>query len=180
MDLVIRSAAAVQLIHGSNSQCTKRGLGTFEIFDWDDGFSLETIMDRDSHRERRRIWDRAQNPHAMAHYETCTRKAVRTWLGKVTSLKGEAIEMSKAMLLLAFDNMGQIGFSKEFGATQKGEGARWIHLMGALFEQIASLGGLSWPTLIAASLEKLGRFGPLKNALEFDISPRTLRMIGLT
>ncbi|RKU46919.1 hypothetical protein DL546_003487 [Coniochaeta pulveracea] len=171
MDLVIRSADAVQVVHGSNSKCTKRGLGTFEIFDWDGGFSLETIMDSDIHRERRRIWDRAQNPQAMAHYEICTRKAVRTWLAKVASVEGEAIEMSKAMLLVAFDNMGQIGFSKEFGATQKGEGTRWIHLMGALLEQIAILGGLTWPTLVARSLEGLGKFGPLKDALEFnDIS----------
>lgn len=170
MELMLRSAEAVQLVHGGNSKCTKRGMGVFEIFDWDGGFSLEAILDTDTHRERRRIWDRAQNPQAMARYETCTRKAARTWLGRLDS-DGTSVEMSKAMLLVAFDNMGQVGFSHEFGATTKGEGARWIDLMGALFEAIASVGGLPWPTLIAGSLEKLGRVGPLKDALEFnDIS----------
>lgn len=170
MELMLRSAEAVQLVHGGNSRCTKRGMGLFEIFDWDGGFSLEAILDADSHRERRRIWDRAQNPQAMARYEVSTRKAARTWLGRLAD-DGEDVEMSKAMTLVTFDNMGQVGFSHEFEATTKGEGAQWIDLMGGLFEAIASVGGLPWPTLIAGSLEKMGKFGPLRKALEFnDIS----------
>jgi hypothetical protein len=61
MDLMLRSGEAVQKVMGANSPCTKRGMGVFEIFDLHGGFSLEAILDTDSHRTRRQIWDRAQN-----------------------------------------------------------------------------------------------------------------------
>lgn len=61
MDLMLRSAEAVQKVMGSGSSCTKRGMGVFEIFDLHGGFSLETLPDTDTHRARRQIWDRAQN-----------------------------------------------------------------------------------------------------------------------
>lgn len=61
MDLSLRSADAVQKVMGANSPCTKRGMGVFEIFDLHGGFSLEAILDTDTHRARRQIWDRAQN-----------------------------------------------------------------------------------------------------------------------
>ena len=65
MDLMVRSAEAVQKVFGSNSPCTKRGMGVFEIFDLHGGFSLETLPDTDAHRARRQIWDRAQNSQGI-------------------------------------------------------------------------------------------------------------------
>lgn len=65
MELTFRSGEAVQKVMGANSSCTKRGMGTFEIFDLHGAFSLEAILDSDAHRARRQIWDRAQNSQGM-------------------------------------------------------------------------------------------------------------------
>ena len=61
MDLVLRSADAVQKTQGLTSACTKRGSGIFESFEYEGSYSLEALMDNAAHRRRRQIWDRAQN-----------------------------------------------------------------------------------------------------------------------
>ena len=65
LDIVCCSADAVQKIMGAGSPCTKRGMGVFEIFDHHGGFSLEAVLDTDTHRARRQIWDRAQNSQGI-------------------------------------------------------------------------------------------------------------------
>ncbi|KAH8902894.1 cytochrome P450 3A24 [Coniochaeta sp. PMI_546] len=156
MDLMIRSGEAVQKVMGANSSCTKRGMGVFEIFDLHGGFSLEAILDSDVHRARRQIWDRAQNSQAMAKYETKTRTVMRTWLDRLHNLDGAPIEITEAVLLVAFDNMGKVGFTKEFGTTSTGQGVRWLNLLNAAFGRIARLGGVPWPILIVKSVGLLG------------------------
>ncbi|KAB5559532.1 cytochrome P450 [Coniochaeta sp. 2T2.1] len=141
---------------GANSPCTKRGMGVFEIFDLHGGFSLEAILDTDTHRVRRQIWDRAQNSQAMAKYEKHTRSVMRTWLGRLADLEETPIEISGAVLLVAFDNMGKIGFTKEFGTVATGKPVRWLNLMAAAFTSIARLGGVAWPILLAKSVGVLG------------------------
>lgn len=182
MDLMLRSAEGVQKVMGASSPCTKRGMGVFEIFDLYGGFSLETLPDTDAHRARRQIWDRAQNSQgteqqrhsirdsrltasltAMAKYETETRKVVRTWLDRLDTLDGAPIEITKAMLLVAFDNMGKLGFSKEFGAVASGEGVKWLDLLDVLLSSVARLGGMPWPILVAKSIGQLGDIQEFSN-----------------
>jgi hypothetical protein len=99
----------------------------------------------------------------MAKYEKDTRTVARTWLDRLASIDGAPVEVTKAMLLVAFDNMGKIGFTKEFGSITKGEGTRWLNLLSALFEQLARLGGLPWPVLVAKTFGDLGEVTELSN-----------------
>lgn len=92
----------------------------------------------------------------MAKYETETRKVVRAWLARLENLDGAPIEVTKALLLVAFDNMGKIGFSKEFGTVASGKGVKWLDLLDVLLASVARLGGMPWPILIAKSLGQLG------------------------
>ncbi|KAB5570125.1 cytochrome P450 [Coniochaeta sp. 2T2.1] len=154
MDLVIRSADAV---HKTQTLCGKRGTGTFESFAYEGTwFSLEALMDNDEHRRRRQVWDRAQNGKAMAKYEIDTRTVSRTWLERLSSLDGAPVEITNAMLLVAFDNMGKIGFSKEFGTVTTGQGVKWLALLSSFLRQGAGLAMVTWPLLI---IDSVGEFG---------------------
>ena len=88
----------------------------------------------------------------MAKYEKHTRNVMRAWLGRLEALDRAPLEISEAVLLVAFDNMGKIGFTKEFGTVASGKPVRWLNLMSALFTSVARLGGVAWPILIAKSL----------------------------
>lgn len=92
----------------------------------------------------------------MAKYETKTRSVMRTWLDRLHNLDGAPIEITEAVLLVAFDNMGKVGFTKEFGTTSTGKGVRWLNLLNAAFGRIARLGGVPWPILIVKSVGLLG------------------------
>lgn len=99
----------------------------------------------------------------MAKYEGDTRNVVRTWLDRLSGLDGAPVEISEAVLLVAFDNMGKVGFTKEFGTTATGKGVRWLNLMNAAFGRIARLGGLSWPILIVKSIGMMGDIQEFNN-----------------
>jgi hypothetical protein len=99
----------------------------------------------------------------MANYEIKTRKVVRTWLDRLNTLDGAPIEVSKAMLLVAFDNMGKLGFSTEFGTVTTGEGVKWLDLLEVLLGSIAKVGGMPWPILIAKSIGQIGAIQEFSN-----------------
>jgi len=72
MDLVLRSADAVQKTQGLTSACSKRGSGIFESFEYEGSYSLEALIDNAAHRRRRQIWDRAQNSKGKDNSSTMT------------------------------------------------------------------------------------------------------------
>lgn len=127
-------------------------MGVFEAFEFHGVYGLETILDSEAHRWRRQVWDKAQNQKAMLRHELSTRKVCRSWIEKLASDSGKPVEVRKAMLLIAYDNMGYLGFSKEFGATTKGEDVRWLDLISLGFDIAAKLGGWLWPILVLGKL----------------------------
>jgi hypothetical protein len=65
MDLMLRSADAVQKVMGSQSLCTKRGIGLFDALTINGEHSVEAILDTDEHRWRKQVWDRAMSNRGM-------------------------------------------------------------------------------------------------------------------
>ena len=108
----------------------------------------------------------------MAKYEIDTRTVSRTWLERLDSLDGAPVEITKAMVLVAFDNMGKIGFSKDFGTVTTGQGVKWLALLSSLFKQGADIAMVAWPILIANnSFGKLGdiaEFGKISAEMSAD------------
>jgi tryprostatin B 6-hydroxylase len=100
---------------------------------------------------------------AMAKYELDTRNVMRTWLDRLDTLKGAPVEITEAVLLVAFDNMGKIGFSREFGTIATGKGVKWLDLLDALLGAVAKLGGAPWPIMIAKSIGTLGTIQEFAN-----------------
>lgn len=107
----------------------------------------------------------------MAKYEIDTRTVSRTWLERLDSLDGAPVEITKAMVLVAFDNMGKIGFSKDFGTVTTGQGVKWLALLSSLFKQGADIAMVAWPILIANSFGKFGdiaEFGKISAEMSAD------------
>ncbi len=80
------------------------------------------------------------------------RKSAVKWLAKLESANEEPIDSTVSSKLLTFDNMGRIGFSKDFGLTEIGKQSHMLRLLEATFKPMALLGALFWPLAIARDL----------------------------
>lgn len=98
----------------------------------------------------------------MTTYEKPTLQVIKTWLEKLDSSEGKPIEMKQTMALLSFDQMGLVGFSKDFGSLRAGKGVRWLHLLDVVLGPIETVGGVIWPLLIAKEMKLSSK------SIEFD------------
>lgn len=103
---------------------------------------------------------------ALDIYETSIRKTVRSWLGKIASADGQPLNTSLFGCLIAFDNMGRVGFSKDLGTVTAGTEDRRLEMLGIYFKSMAMIGQLVWPMGIAMRLP-LG--GVMKEMDDFGI-----------
>lgn len=64
------------------------------------------------------------------------------------------MDISLWSLLISFDNMGRVGYSREWGAIKSGKESRMLSLLESLFRPIGKFGRLAWP--IAAAMQVVG------------------------
>lgn len=174
-ELLVRHVDAVAAVHGARSPCTKGPV--YDNLELLGEPNLDGIVDRQAHRARRRVWERAigGGRDTMAVYEERARETARDWLGKLrelgaTGAAGDAggeeeegkksckagvavVDTSLFSLLISFDNMGRVGFSREWGLVRAGKENRLLHLIEVLFGSIALLGSsLNWPVPLLKAL----------------------------
>lgn len=116
---------------------------------------LPGVLDWAEHRKRRHIWERALSPTNSQLYEKYTDITIKAWLNKLDQqAKAEnPVDTSLFSKLISFDNMGRVGFSKDFGLVGEGKENQYLSLIEWLFESISILGSsLSWPVPIARAL----------------------------
>ncbi|KAK0736749.1 cytochrome P450 [Apiosordaria backusii] len=156
------SVEGIKMIHLRESGCRKLNAGIYDVIHFKGEHNLNSILTREEHGPRRKIWERAFTTKALANYEPITREVCHTWLDKIASFNGTPINTSLFGLLLAFDHMSKVGFSHEFRSIEAGEENKMLHLLESLFGQFGKTGELCWPLSIAKDLN-LG-----KEAAEFD------------
>ncbi|KAK4205494.1 putative cytochrome P450 E-class, group I [Triangularia verruculosa] len=161
-EVFMLSVEGIQKIHSRESGCRKLNVGIYDVIHFKGEHNLNSILTREEHAPRRRIWERAFTTKALAMYEPKTREVCHTWLEKIASFKGAPVNTSLFSLLIPFDHMGKVGFSHEFRSVEAGEENRMLHLLESLFGQFGRTGELCWPLSIAKDLN-LG-----KEAAEFD------------
>jgi hypothetical protein len=101
---------------------------------------------------------------ALNQYEFHTRKTVLDWLTKLETLQGEAIDISLWSLLISFDNMGRVGYSREWGLVKSGRHNHMLNLLEATFKPLGKLGRVVWPVAAISQLqlaEDVKKFGLL-------------------
>ena len=84
------------------------------------------------------------------------RSVVACWLQVLHRRGGEAIDTSLYSLLLAFDNMGRVGFSKDFGALEVGEKNRMLEMLEITFRTFSKTGHMAWPFGVVMALPPMG------------------------
>ncbi|KAK4455098.1 Tryprostatin B 6-hydroxylase [Podospora aff. communis PSN243] len=161
-DLAILSTDALPTLHSSKSKCTKRHAGIYSVVHYNGTPNLDSITDREEHRWRRQVWERAMTTSAQAEYEKVTRTICRTWLNKISSLNGGPIDTSLFSLLITFDHMGKVGFSHDFNTIQAGKEDHMLTLLEVMFGQVAKVGEIAWPVALVQGFNIGGE------AAEFD------------
>jgi len=152
-ELMIRHIDAIAAVHGAQSRCTKGPV--YDNLEFMGEFNLDGMQDRESHRWRRQIWDRGLGSKSLEVYEVLVRETARDWLAKLAECAEEArsVDISLFSLLIAFENMGRVGFSKVWGGVRAGKESRLLYLIEFLFGQIAALGSsLNWPVPLAKAV----------------------------
>ncbi|KAL7908177.1 cytochrome P450 [Trichoderma velutinum] len=167
-ELIVLSTDAQQKVHGSGTRCRKENTA-YESVDYKGFQNLEGMVDREEHRRRRQIWDKAFSTKALESYETYAREVVYEWLGKLASLQGQRVNTSLYSLLIPFENMGRMGFSINFGSIQKGKEDPMLHYLEETLGMIAKLGTMWWPIPLFMAL------GGSSDHIEFE--KLTCRMV---
>ncbi|KAK4171110.1 putative cytochrome P450 E-class, group I [Triangularia setosa] len=161
-EVFMLSVEGIQKIHLRESGCRKLNAGLYDVIHFKGAYNLNSVLTREEHGPRRKVWERAFTSKALAIHEPKTREVCHTWLDKIASFDGAPINTSLFSLLIPFDHMGKVGFSYEFRSIDAGKENRMLHLLESLFGQFGKTGELSWPLSIAKDLN-LG-----KEAAEFD------------
>ncbi|KAH8812322.1 cytochrome P450 [Xylogone sp. PMI_703] len=154
-ELMIMSLDAQQKIHGAQSRCSKRET-FFEVIGYKGSPNLNSMGNREEHRWRRQVWDKAMNSQALENYELYAREVMHEWLDKLRSLNGQPIDTSLYSLSIPFENMGRMGFSKKFGSIKEGKETPMLHLIEVTFASLGKLGQMSWPLVLIGALGLAG------------------------
>ena len=136
---------------GFQSRCTKDQTlyETFEVGGWR---SVATILSRNDHRRRRKVWDQAFTSTALEDYEAGARDVMHRWLAKLEEMQGEPVNTTMYSFLIPFENMGSMGFSHRFGCIEAGQKASEMDLLKSVFGPTGRLGQLYWPIILGDRL----------------------------
>ncbi|KAL7944135.1 cytochrome P450 [Trichoderma barbatum] len=143
-ELIALSIDAQQKVHGTGTRCSKRDT-VYEALNYEGYTNLESMLNREDHRWRRQVWDKAFNTKALESYESYAREVIYEWLGKMASVQGQRVNTSLYSLLIPFENMGRMGFSLNFGSIQNGKEDIMLHYLEETLGSIGKLGAMWWP-----------------------------------
>lgn len=80
---------------------------------------------------------------ALTGYELHTRLTIRDWFSKLESLQGSPLNISLYSMLISFDNMGRVGYSKEWGVIKAGHANNMLSLLEVLTRLAGKLGQIT-------------------------------------
>ncbi|KAF2752115.1 cytochrome P450 [Sporormia fimetaria CBS 119925] len=162
-ELSIIDPAAIPLVHGAQAKCVK-GVW-YDMFKHMEGSSIHTARSKDLHREHRRVWDRAMNETSLRAYEPRVNNYVRLLISRLEEHENDkSIRMSDWVAFLAFDIMGDVGFSRSFGMLQKGK-MDWV--IDLLHGGMSAMSVFTHIPYVASLLTRLGAGGDVLRLMEW-------------
>ncbi|KAK7618291.1 putative benzoate 4-monooxygenase cytochrome P450 [Phyllosticta citricarpa] len=120
-ELCIVRKSAVPLLYGPDSKCIKSTWYLQQDVD-PKRSSLFMIREPSAHKTRRRAWDKGMSPKALKSYLPRIEKKVELLVEQFASRaqSEKSIDVTLWTALLAFDVMGEVAFSKDFGDVEQG------------------------------------------------------------
>ncbi|KAL2879326.1 hypothetical protein SGCOL_005454 [Colletotrichum sp. CLE4] len=145
---------AINKIHGPQTKCTKRNTGFYDALRTKGELNLDSLSHNEVHRDRRKVWDQALG--TLEKYEEETRIVLRTWLSRLDEVQRKPINASHYAKLIPFDNMGRVGYGRDFGTVRDGREDRMLDLIETTFKLGSRLGQTPWPLVFLAKLPRMG------------------------
>jgi len=66
-ELLVLNSAAIPAIHAAKSGCRKRNAGVYDVLHYNGAYNLDSILDREEHRWRRRVWERGMTTQGITY-----------------------------------------------------------------------------------------------------------------
>ncbi|KAF2016965.1 cytochrome P450 [Aaosphaeria arxii CBS 175.79] len=147
----IMRKSAVPLIFGPQSNCIK---GTFYGNAGNDPtkISINMIRDEARYKLRRRAWDRGLSMKAIGNYEPRITEKVNLLLAQMRRNNGTPMDVTKWSMMLSFDIMGSVGFSKDFDNLKTGKLHPATHAIHDHLTHIGTIGETPWLLNILSSI----------------------------
>ncbi|KAK1976881.1 L-ornithine-N5-monooxygenase [Colletotrichum cereale] len=156
-DISIVNLEAYAQIHGPQSRCTKRDTVVYDGAITKGELNLDSLWHNEQHRDRRKVWEQALG--TLEKYEEETRAVLRTFISRLGELEGTSVDATLYAMLIPFDNMGRVGYGRDFGTVRDGREDRMLALIEASFKTMAWLGLAMWPMAVMARLPRFGMMG---------------------
>ncbi|KAK4123026.1 cytochrome P450 [Parathielavia appendiculata] len=155
-EISISHADALKQIHGLQTACSKKNNASYEAIQFRGEHNLDSLTDHAEHRQRRKVWDKALSKATALTYEAETRIVVKSWLDQLERLHGASVDTSLYAKHIACDNMGRIGYSRDFRNIQGDGDSRMFDMIEITFRTMSKLGQLIWPLVLLFSLPRFG------------------------
>ncbi|KAK4096444.1 cytochrome P450 [Parathielavia hyrcaniae] len=155
-EISISHIDALKQIHGLQTACSKKNNASYDVIQFKGEFNLDSITDHAEHRQRRKIWDKALSKTTALTYEAETRTVVKSWLAQLERLQGAEVDTSLYAKHIACDNMGRIGYSRDFRNIQGDGDSLMFDIIEITFRTMSKLGQLIWPLVLLFSLPRFG------------------------
>ncbi|CAL5875163.1 uncharacterized protein PFLUO_LOCUS9467 [Penicillium psychrofluorescens] len=155
-ELSVIRPSAVQAIHGPQSQCTKSPWYS-QFSDDETKTNLLGLRSPESHRLRRRAWDRGLGTRG---YQADIHAKAKVLIGQLHALANQSIDITQWTMYYTFDVMGIVAFSKDFKQLEQAAEHSAIAAMHANMEIIGLLGAVPWFMHLLACIPGLS--GPLE------------------
>jgi cytochrome P450 len=112
---------------------------------------LLSQLDPAVHNKRRRVWDRAFTPGAIAAYEPFLQRRVRTLLAQLDAHAGQSIDIAEWLGFVTMDFMGDFACGGAFDATARGEDKDGFHALAiTALRALEALGAVPWLRALVA------------------------------
>jgi cytochrome P450 len=107
--------------------------------------SLLTQLDPTVHGKRRRLWDRAFTPGAIATYEPLLQARVRTLLSQLDARTGQSVDIAEWLGFATLDFMSDFACGSAFDATARGADVEGFHALAVTaLRGMEALGAVPW------------------------------------
>ncbi|OAL50229.1 cytochrome P450 67 [Pyrenochaeta sp. DS3sAY3a] len=149
-EISILDPAAIPLIYGPNTKCTR---STWYIVAGQDSdkVSLTNMRDGAKVRLRKRAWDRGLSFKALNTYQARVKAQTDELLNQLRIHAGQPMNVSKWSMFYTFDVMGDLGFGKPFSNMVTGKEHPGIHAMHKHLWVLGVVATISWfPRLLSA------------------------------
>ena len=142
-ELSFCAVEAISPIHGALSKKLAKG-PFYDGNAYKLGESLSATRSIENHKNRRKIWEPAFSPKALATYEPRVIHHIRVLLKQFEKRSGQTLNFGQWCDYFGFDVMGDLGFSEDFHQLESAQPHTYTELIHQHLKMRATFGHIPW------------------------------------